>query len=56
MAVHAATKRKDRRTVRICMAMEGDHTAKNIVGQVAEDCMEAINNVDELDKMKPPGV
>jgi ankyrin repeat protein len=50
-AIHAATKRKDMRTVRICMAMGGDHMAKNMEGQVAEDCMEEINDIDKLGKM-----
>jgi ankyrin repeat protein len=48
-AIHAAVKRKDMRTVRICMAMGGDHTAKNMMGQVAEDYMQLFD--DDLDKM-----
>jgi hypothetical protein len=50
-AMHAATKRKDMRTVRICMAMGGDYMAKNMEDQVAEDCMKEINNIDKLGKM-----
>lgn len=50
-AIHAATGRKDMRTVRICMAMGGDHMAKNMAGHVAEDCMEEINDFDILGKM-----